>query len=134
MKILLDTHILVWFFSGDEQLSQKARDMIADEDNEIYYSILSAWEVEIKHTSRPDKLSLSCENFISYCEELKFIPLPIEIKHILQIGNLNRKEKTPPHRDPFDRAMLCQAMSENMIFMTHDERIAEYVTTCVYKV
>jgi len=58
----------------------------------------------------------------------------LNTKHILELKNLVRKENTPPHCDPFDRLIICQAIVENMIFMTHDARIAEYVTDSIYKV
>lgn len=134
MKILLDTHILIWFFSGDERLSLEARELIVDETNEIYYSILSAWEVEIKHKVHPDRLSMSGERFLEHCDKLGFIQVPVEVEHILEVKNLVRKDNTPQHRDPFDRLMICQAIVEDMIFMTHDTRIAEYVTDSIYKI
>ncbi len=134
MKLLLDTHLLIWFFSGDEQLSPKARELIADEENEIYYSILSVWEVEIKHKAHPDRLSMTGERFLNHCERLGFVQVPLSVEYILEVKNLVRRENTPQHRDPFDRLMICQAIVENMIFMTHDARIAEYVTDSIYKV
>ena len=134
MKILLDTHILLWFCTGDEKLSVKARELIADEENKIYYSILSVWEVEIKHAAHPDRISMSGKRLLEHCQLLGFIPVSLESEHILSVRNLTRKENTPPHHDPFDRLMICQAIVENMIFMTHDARIAEYVTDSIYKV
>lgn len=134
MKILLDTHILIWFFGGDEQLSAKAREIIADSANKIYYSILSVWEVEIKHAARPDRLSMTGERFLNHCERLGFTQVPVDVEHVLEVKNLTRKENTPPHHDPFDRLMICQAIVDEMIFMTHDARIAEYVTDSIYKV
>lgn len=134
MKILLDTHVLLWFCKGDERLSLQARQIIADKANEIYYSLLSVYEVEIKHTAHPDKISMNGERFLNHCQRLGFIQAPLNIWHVLEVKNLTRKKNTPPHRDPFDRLMLCQAIVEDMIFITHDERIAEYVTDCIYKV
>ena len=134
MKLLLDTHVLIWFFSGDEQLSQKARDLIADESNEIYYSLVSALEIEIKHAAHPNRLSIDGERFLKHCQMLEFVQAPLDVKHVLEIKNLNRKENAPQHRDPFDRLMLCQAIVEDMKFMTHDARIAEYVTDAVCKI
>ena len=134
MKILLDTHILIWFFSGDERLSLKARQMIADESNEIYYSLASILEVEIKHAAHPERLSISGERFLNHCKRLEFIPVNIAIEHILELKNLVRRENTPPHRDPFDKLMLCQAIVEGMTFITHDARIAEYVADVIYKI
>lgn len=134
MKILLDTHILVWYFEDNAKLSQKARNLIENDYNEIYYSLISVLEIEIKHTAHPDRLSLDGEKFISYCQKLGFIQAPLGVEHVLEIKNLIRKENTPPHRDPFDRLMLCQAIVEDMKFMTHDKRIAEYVTNAVCKI
>lgn len=134
MKILLDTHILIWFCSGDKRLSQKARDIMADDKNEIYYSILSIWEVEIKHTAHPDKISMSGERLLEHCRRLEFISVPLDISHILAVKTLTRKEDAPPHRDPFDRLMICQAIVDNMLFITHDERIAEYVSPMIFKI
>ena len=134
MKILLDTHILVWYFDDDERLPISARLMIENDDNEIYYSLLSVFEVEVKHLAHPDRISMSGEKFLGYCEELGFIKLSLEAKHILALKTLTRKENTPPHRDPFDRLMLCQAIVDDMLFITHDERIAEYVSPMIYKI
>ena len=134
MKILLDTHLLIWFFGGDEQLPLEARELIADEKNKIYYSILSVWEVEIKHKSHPDRLSMTGERFLNHCEKLGFTQVPLSLEYILEVKNLVRRENTPRHRDPFDRLMICQAIVEGMTFMTHDARIAEYVSDSIYKI
>lgn len=134
MRILLDTHILLWFCSGDKRLSQKARDIIADDKNEIYYSILSIWEVEIKHTAHPDRISMSGERLLAHCQRLEFIPVQLNIEHILYVKTLTRKENSPPHRDPFDRLMICQAIVDNMLFITKDDRIAEYVSPMIFKI
>ena len=72
MKILCDTHILIWYLTGDSRLSKKARKLLDDENNTIYYSIVSIWEVSIKHDRRPDKLSLSSQDVASFCEEQGF--------------------------------------------------------------
>ena len=134
MKILLDTHILIWYFEDDAKLSQRARKLIEDDHNEIYYSLVSVLEIEIKHTAHPDRLSLNGENFIAYCQKLGFIQAPLDVEHVLEIKNLIRKENTPQHHDPFDRLLLCQAIVEDMKFMTHDALIAEYVTDAVCKI
>ena len=134
MKLLLDTHVLLWFCKGDERLSQEARLLIADKANEVYYSIISVLEVEIKHAAHPDRISMSGERLLEHCQRLEFNPVPLDVKHILNMRTLTRKENTPPHRDPFDRLMLCQAIVDDMLFITHDERIAEYVSPMIYKI
>ena len=67
MKVLLDTHILLWALSNDLRLPEKARKLIENENNEIYYSIISLWEVEIKHLTHPDAMSVSAEQIAEYC-------------------------------------------------------------------
>ena len=73
MKILCDTHILIWFLTGDDQLSVKARAIIENEENEIYFSLVSVWEISIKHSRKPKQMSLSPKRFIELCESQGFI-------------------------------------------------------------
>ena len=134
MKILLDTHILVWYFTDDARLSTEVRKIIEDDNNVVHYSILSVLEVEIKHAAHPDRISLSGEKFISYCQKLGFIQVPLTVPHILKLKTLTRRENTPPHRDLFDKLMISQAIVENMLFITHDARIAEYICPLIYKI
>lgn len=71
---------------------------------------------------------------LEYCRQAGFKELPLNVKHTLAVKNLTRKENTPPHRDPFDRLMIAQAIVESMIFITHDMRIAEYTCPLIYKI
>ena len=134
MKYLLDTHILIWYFSGDKQLSDKNRSIIEDSQNEIYYSPLSIYEIEFKRAKHPGSLPFTGSEIINYCREYNFKFLPPLENHTLQAKNLKRHENTPPHNDPFDKMMLCQAVAENMQFMTHDSRIAEYDCPNILKI
>ena len=72
MKLLLDTHILLWTLLGDDRLSKPARDAIADEGNDVYYSIVSPWEVEIKRMAHPDEMDLTAEELVKYARESGF--------------------------------------------------------------
>ena len=134
MKYLLDTHILIWYFKGNEQLSKEARQIIENAENEIYYSPLSVYEIELKRVKHPDRMPVTGDEIIDFCEGAGFKLLPLTDKHTLQAKNLKRRENTPPHNDPFDKMMLCQAVAENMLFITHDNRIAEYDCINVYKI
>lgn len=69
MRILLDTHILLWALSNDARLPKKARELIVDKENEIYYSVISLCEVEIKHLAHPDMMPVSAEEISGYCEQ-----------------------------------------------------------------
>jgi PIN domain nuclease of toxin-antitoxin system len=118
MKILLDTHILIWWLSDASRLSQTEIDLITDSDNFIFVSAATAWEIAVKKTigklESPDDLpaALAVNNFLE---------LPITIEHSQKLYQLPLH-----HNDPFDRIMIAQAISEDLTFMTRDAKIALY--------
>jgi PIN domain nuclease of toxin-antitoxin system len=118
MKLLLDTHILIWWLSQDRRLSQPEIDIITDPDNLIFVSAATAWEIAVKRMigklEAPDDLpaALAANNFLE---------LPITIEHSQKLYQLPLH-----HNDPFDRIMVAQAMSEDLTFMTRDAKIALY--------
>ena len=134
MKILLDTHILLWAITGDERLPEKARNLIMDEENNVYYSIISPWEVEIKRLLHPENLQLSAEVLFNYCAEAGFYEMPIKAQHISYLKHLERDADAPAHKDPFDRIMICQAVTEGMLFITHDRLLNGYHEPMIYTV
>lgn len=134
MRLLLDTHILLWTLSDDAQLSEKARKLIQNGENEIYYSIASIWEIQMKYIAHPDRMSFTAEQVSGYCKESGFFLLPVREEHIFYLKNLKRPDDAPPHKDPFDKIMVCQAMVENMLFVTHDHLIPDYNEPCIYVV
>lgn len=105
-----------------------------NKENEIYYSTLAIFEIELKHANRPDKMPNSGKEIISYCSRFGFKPLSLDLNHVLTFDKLKRKEGKPPHKDPFDNLMLAQAVAEEMLFITHDEHIAEYDSENIFKV
>ena len=131
MDILLDTHIALWYLSGDKKLSNEARSYIDDWENTIYFSIASMWEIEIKHILHPDKMISSGSDFLTNCEKANFSFLPLHPDHIKLLHTLKRKKKSPPHNDPFDRILICQAKSENILFLSHDSLLSDYNEKCV---
>lgn len=131
MRILLDTHILLWALSNDAKLPEKARELIKNEENEIYYSVVSLWEVEIKHLAHPDIMPVSAEEISEYCEQSGYKQITIKENHIFTIKGLKRKKNTQPHKDPFDRMLICQADVEKMVFITHDFLIPGYNKSCI---
>lgn len=131
MKILLDTHILLWAISNDVRLPDKARKLIENEENEIYYSIVSLWEVEIKHLAHPGAMPVSAEELAEYCEQSGFQRILIREKHVFALAGLQREESAPPHKDPFDRMLICQAATNNMMFVTHDSLMSGYSEPCI---
>ena len=131
MKLLLDTHILLWWFLDSDLLSRDAREAIENPENEIYYSVLSILEIELKYLSHPDKIDFSAEQVLSYCKASNFQRADLNEQQILLLGSLRRAETAPPHKDPFDRLLICQAITEEMLFLTHDQRIQEYNAPCI---
>ncbi len=89
MNILLDTHMAIWAISNHPNLSQKARELISDPDNTIYFSSVSVWEVLLKHDSPRNNLSLTPEQFVEYCEESGYYQLHMSAKHVLVASSLD---------------------------------------------
>ena len=134
MNLLLDTHIALWALNDDPSLSEKAKELILDPDNTIYYSTVSVWEVLLKHARRPNNLELDSARFVEYCHEAGFIPLSLYDKHVLTVESLSRPDNAPPHNDPFDKLLIAQAKSENLSFLTHDSLIPYYEEKCIISV
>lgn len=131
MKLLLDTHILLWTLLDDAKLSIKARELILNDKNEIFVSVLSLWEIEMKRLLHPDKLPFTSDIIKSYCDKSAFSYLPLIKNHISYLKKLNKYGAASIHKDPFDRMLICQAVSENMLFLTHDKLIAKYNIPCI---
>ena len=134
MNILIDTHIAIWAIANHPNLSQKARELISDADNTIYFSSISVWEVLLKHDSPKNNLTLTPEQFVEYCSESGFYQLPLSTKHVLVASSLDISKVDKVHRDPFDRLLLSQAKAENYSFLTHDPRIPLYKEKCTIMV
>ena len=122
MRVLLDTHIALWCMYRQKKLSCSSVRIMTDSKNEFYVSLASAWEIEIKHSI--GKLEESSETFISDCKEMGFILLPISEKHITALSRLEKPING--HKDPFDRMLLAQSVSEGLYFLTEDSKLLEY--------
>jgi len=134
MNLLLDTHIAIWALNDDPALSEKARELILDADNTIYYSTVSVWEVMLKHNRHPGNIPFDEKDFSEGCREAGFVPLALADKHILAVRTLSRPAGIKEHNDPFDRLLVAQAKVENLSFLTHDELIPGYEEKCVIPV
>ena len=119
MKILLDTHILIWALTNHPLLPEKAKKIIMDSNNEIYYSIVSLWEIEIKHLTNPKNLAVSSKVISAVAEVSGYTLIPLSPLSIYRLPE-------PRHKDPFDKILICQAMTEEMVFLTHDSLISDY--------
>lgn len=122
MKLLLDTHTFIWFSEDDPLLSDTVHQLIADVNNQLFLSLVSVWEIQIK--SQMGKLNLNnslSETIDLHRKQNGLELLPIELKHILQLSELESV-----HRDPFDRLLIAQAKVESMVILTRDSRIKQY--------
>jgi len=102
MRLLLDTHALIWYVMRQRTLSQTARDMIRDPGNDKFISLASLWEMSIKVSLGKLKLAQPTSHIISDCFEAGLKLLPITMEHTQAVENLPW-----PHRDPFDRMLIC---------------------------
>ncbi len=134
MNLLLDTHILIWTLNDDSRLPEKAKEMILDKNNAVFYSSISIWEISIKHTNHPDNVEFTGKELVQFCQEAGFLPVEMRDKHVLSLETIARAEGAPPHHDPFDRMLIAQAKAENMLFITHDSLIPYYEEKCIISV
>ena len=126
MKYLLDSHILIWALTESEKLPGEAIRIINNPENEVFYSVASVWEIAIKRNKSPERIPISAEDLVDFCDESHIYPLPITTDHALMVNSLKRSENSPPHHDPFDRIMIAQAKYEKMQFLTHDSLLMDY--------
>jgi PIN domain nuclease of toxin-antitoxin system len=116
LRLLLDTHALIWWLAGDDALSRRARDAIADAANGVFVSAASAMEVATKF--RIGKLpgaALLAQNFEAIVAEQGFAELPISVHHARMAGEL-----AIAHKDPFDRLLIAQALAEDMVLVSNE--------------
>ena len=134
MNLLLDTHILLWALTEDIRLPKKAKEMLLDENNAIYYSAVSVWEIAIKHANHPDNVELTGREFARACQDAGYLSLEMRDKHVFSLETITRQEGAPPHHDPFDRMLVAQAKEENMFLVTHDALFPYYNEKCIVAV
>ena len=131
MKILLDTHILMWTLSGDDRLPKNALEIINNNSSVLLCSAATIWEIALKHSHDPEVFDLTAEKMIRLCSENGIQQLPVYFRHIPALSTLHRLENAPVHKDPFDRIMIAQAKSDNICFMTHDSLLKYYNEPCI---
>lgn len=119
MNLLLDTHVLIWWATDDLALAKECRALLADPGNEVYYSSIAIWEVAIKHGL--GKLAVTADLLHETSSQAGLKELPFAARHAAAIKSL-----PPIHRDPFDRAMVAQAMIEPMVLVSQDHNIRRY--------
>jgi PIN domain nuclease of toxin-antitoxin system len=122
MRLLLDTHIFLWFITGDNRLSADLQESIRKPDNEVYLSVVSLWEASVKYQIGKLPLPQPPGSYLPLQRERHLIAsLPLDEASVGQLANL-----PPLHRDPFDRMLVCQALEHKMTIVTIDDAIRAY--------
>jgi PIN domain nuclease of toxin-antitoxin system len=118
LRLLLDTHVMLWAVSDPGRLSAHARQAIASGENDVFVSIVSPWEIAIKKSrdriETPDDLDLALESS-------RFKLLPVLLRHTKAIESMPHH-----HRDPFDRMLVAQAVVDGMTIVTADRKLTKY--------
>ena len=128
MKLLLDTHVFLWWVSDAPELSDAARTAISDPGNTCYLSMASCWELSIKSCIGKLKLKKPVERFVSeQMQQNGFLLLNIELRHVAKVESLALH-----HRDPFDRLLVTQAKTERMTLVTADAILSDYGIRCIW--
>ena len=121
MRILLDTHALIWYIDGDKSLKQNHRQLIVDSSNDIFVSVATIWELAVKASLGKLKTSGSLTELITQLDRQSIDLLPILPGHVLQVATLPFH-----HRDPFDRMLIAQAQVEFMSVISYDPSFERY--------
>ncbi|MDO4797056.1 MAG: type II toxin-antitoxin system VapC family toxin [Coriobacteriales bacterium] len=126
MHILLDTHFVLWFAKGDTRLPAELLAMIEEPMNKVLVSEVSVLEIAIMHAKNPSAMPYSAEEFVQLCNDAAFEMRPLTRDTIFSYGTLSFDKVGDLHKDPFDRLLVAQAKSENLLLATHDRLLALY--------
>ncbi len=121
MKLLLDTHLLLWAAEGFERLPPAAQSMMADPENELFFSVASLWEIVIKRGLGRDDFKVDARVLRRSLLDNGYSELSILSEHAVAVDGL-----PPIHKDPFDRLLVAQATVEGITLVTVDAHVAEY--------
>jgi PIN domain nuclease of toxin-antitoxin system len=128
MRALIDTSAFLWSISDSDKLSDNARQVIADLENELFISVASLWEIAIKTSLGKLELLLPFDRLIpEQLEQNAINVLPIEVHHLSRIIGLPFH-----HRDPFDRLIIAQSLAEQLPGITKDAAFSQYPTQLIW--
>ena len=132
MRILLDTHVIIWALTNDPRLSDRARKLIASSENRICFSAVSIWEIAIKNQKSPEKCPYNEKEILSLCMAAGYEPMDIQPAHVLAIRELQLREgRVLSNLDPFDRLLIAQAKVEGCTLLSHDRNFENYREKCI---
>lgn len=126
MNLLLDTHVALWAITDSERLTGRARQLIQEPTSVIWVSVVSLWEIAIKHGLGRGDMPVSSQQALSYFKAAGYRTLSLDAAHVLALQDLPAH-----HQDPFDRMLVAQALTEPMRLMTHDAMVARYSDTVI---
>jgi len=121
VKLLVDTHLLLWAASAPDKLPAAARDLIDDSENSLLFSVASIWEIAIKRGLGRDDFKVDPRLLRRGLLDNGYEELAISSEHAVSVDSL-----PPIHRDPFDRLLIAQATVEGIILLTADEHVGDY--------
>ena len=123
MKILVDTHLLIWSTSDSGKLPGAARAVLENATNECFFSAASVWEIALKHSKHPEDIPIGGADARQLFLEAGYLEFPVFAKHSAVV------ERLPDiHQDPFDRMLVAQAQMESRKLLTHDHILPQYGT------
>jgi PIN domain nuclease of toxin-antitoxin system len=127
MRILLDTHALIWYLENDSQMPQRVKDMIENPQNQVFASMVNFWEIAIKTGLGKMSLTYSLSEISQKLHEQNIPILAILLDHTIAVQNLPNH-----HRDPFDRMLIAQADVESCTVLTRDEMFDAYTVSVLW--
>ena len=127
MRLLLDTHVLIWALSAPRLLTEEGRALIADPANDIVVSAASLWEIATKHAAGgSDVPSMDAAAVLGFARRSGYAVLDVSAAHVLAVATL-----PPLHGDPFDRILVAQALCEPLRLLTRDRQVVAYSDTII---
>ena len=121
MRLLLDTHLLLWAAASSRRLSQEARALIEDEANDVHFSAASLWEIAIKSALGRSDFRIDVAALAAALPAMGLAELPVTSAHAVAVTRLPAL-----HRDPFDRLLIAQSLAEPLVLVTNDAALARY--------
>jgi PIN domain nuclease of toxin-antitoxin system len=121
VRLLLDTHLLLWAAANSKRLPGEARALLEDSGNDAYYSAASIWEIAIKSSLRRTDFRIDIDALLAVLPKMGLTELPVGAAHAASVAKL-----PPIHRDPFDRLLIAQSIAEPLTLLTNDALLARY--------
>ena len=127
MRVLLDTHTLIWFTEGNDRLSERAKSEISNVNNDNFISMVSLWEIVIKSSNGKLELKQTFNKLNQFLSLNNIQILNIQVNHLTALLSLPHH-----HKDPFDRLLIAQAISENLLIISADRHFDAYSINVIW--